>query len=61
MNVICYVDGFNLYHADRHSDALKKSVHGHLWIGEDKLRSSLRSEQVEVVPWKIVRRPSGWC
>ena len=50
MNVICYVDGFNLYHADCHSDALKKAVHGHLWIGEDKLRNSLLPEQVGVVP-----------
>lgn len=45
---------------ERYSDALKKAVHGHTWIGEEKLRQSLLPERVQVAPGKTVTRPPDW-
>jgi len=46
---------------NRKSDALKKAAHGHLWIGEDKLRGSLLPDEVPLAAGKTARRPSGWA
>ena len=45
---------------NRHGGALKRACHGHLSIGEDKLRQSLLPRQVVVRPGVTVSRPASW-
>jgi len=49
-----------LFPPNRYSDALKRAVHGHTWIGEDKLRQSLLPDDVEVIPGTVLHRPPSW-
>lgn len=45
----------------RHSSELKKSAHGYLTIGEDKLRASLLPEKVVTSSGFELTRPATWA
>jgi uncharacterized LabA/DUF88 family protein len=46
---------------NRHSADLKRAAHGHLTIGEDKLRASQLPEQLTKPDGYVLSRPATWA
>lgn len=44
----------------RHSGQLQRAAHGHLRIGEDKLRNSLLPDEVAAASGFVIKRPDRW-
>ena len=44
----------------RHSKQLKRIAHGHLVIGENKLRQNLLPQQIRTASGYVLKRPSEW-